>query len=345
LNKFGKGVDKKFNADLTPLIPLPPPGGPSGGLEDDSHMFFSSTESKKAIDDIFAMHFARSGQQEVAEVFMKESGAKLPNDKLQHFASLRRITDAVRLGDLAPAFRWVAEHQSFLKARQSPLEYHLHRSQYVRLLLSDTSPLPSTLASSPYATGSASAAVSTNGLNHESHTPASKGASRALAYARINFKQFYPEHISEIARLSAAALYLPFERLLQSPYKDLFTDEGPEKSTSDIANNLYHAPHLIPLFSSEYCTSLNMSKDLPNWSTVTELPVEIPVPPEYRYHSVFACPVSKEQATPANPPMMMPCGHTVAKQTLLRLCKGGQNVRCPYCPLSSAVNQAIQVTF
>jgi hypothetical protein len=145
LNKFGKGVDKvlntrksqssfgivtdelaqKFNADLTPLIPLPPPGGPSGGLEDDSHMFFSSTESKKAIDDIFAMHFARSGQQEVAEVFMKvrvvhsikhlikhahigvfqESGAKLPNDKLQHFASLRRITDAVRLGDLAPAFR------------------------------------------------------------------------------------------------------------------------------------------------------------------------------------------------------------------------------------------------
>jgi hypothetical protein len=208
------------------------------------------------------------------------------------------------------------------------------------------------LASSPYATGSASAAVSTNGLNHESHTPASKGASRALAYARINFKQFYPEHISEIARLSAAALYLPFERLLQSPYKDLFTDEGPEKSTSDIANNLYHAPHLIPLFSSEYCTSLNMSKDLPlkvvtdiggggalakiakvrgvmkekrtNWSTVTELPVEIPVPPEYRYHSVFACPVSKEQATPANPPMMMPCGHTVAKQTLLRLCKGGQ---------------------
>lgn len=69
-----------------------------------------------------------------------------------------------------------------------------------------------------------------------------------------------------------------------------------------------------------------MKEKRTNWSTVSELPVEIPVPPEYRYHSVFACPVSKEQATPANPPMMMPCGHTVAKQTLLRLCKGGQCV-------------------
>ena len=94
LNKFGKSVDKvgpsaqddlngtltpyghanlqKFNADLTPLIPLPPPGAPPG-TEDDSHMFFSSPESKRAIDDILAMHFARTGQQELAEVFMKAS--------------------------------------------------------------------------------------------------------------------------------------------------------------------------------------------------------------------------------------------------------------------------------
>lgn len=250
------------------------------------------------------------------------------------------------------------EHQDFLKSRQSTIEYHLHRSQYIRLLLSDTFPLPPSLASSPFVTGSASAAVSTNGVaaDHESRslTPASKGASRALAYARTHFKQFYQAHVAEIARLSAAALYLPFERLMASPYKDLFPKEegSSDETPAALVDGLYHAPYLVQLFSSEYCVSLGMSKDLllkvvtdiggggalakiakvrgvmkekrTNWSTVSELPVEIPVPPEYRYHSIFACPVSKEQATPANPPMMMPCGHTVAKQTLLRLCKGGQ---------------------
>lgn len=146
-----------------------------------------------------------------------------------------------------------------------------------------------------------------------------------------------------------------------------------EDPVDNPADEIYHAPHLVNLFASEFCRSLNMSQDLllkvvtdiggggalakiakvrgvmkekrTEWSTVQELPVEIPLPPAYRYHSVFACPVSKEQGTDANPPMMMPCGHVVANQTLMRLCKNGQNVRCPYCPLSSAVSQAVRVHF
>lgn len=50
--------------------------------------------------------------------------------------------------------------------------------------------------------------------------------------------------------------------------------------------------------------------------------VEIPLPLRYRYHSVFACPVSKEQSTASNPPMLLPCGHVIARESLGRLARG-----------------------
>lgn len=51
--------------------------------------------------------------------------------------------------------------------------------------------------------------------------------------------------------------------------------------------------------------------------------IEIPLPVENRYHSVFACPVSKEQATEANPPMMLNCAHVITKDSLQKLSKPG----------------------
>lgn len=49
--------------------------------------------------------------------------------------------------------------------------------------------------------------------------------------------------------------------------------------------------------------------------------IEIPLPPENRYHSIFACPVSKDQSTEQNPPMMMACGHVITQDSLHKLSK------------------------
>src|SRR6266404_6722836 len=56
--------------------------------------------------------------------------------------------------------------------------------------------------------------------------------------------------------------------------------------------------------------------------------IEIPLPAENRYHSVFACPVSKDQSTEQNPPMMMSCGHVVSKDSLHKLSKVNGLVAC-----------------
>ena len=51
--------------------------------------------------------------------------------------------------------------------------------------------------------------------------------------------------------------------------------------------------------------------------------MEIPLPSDRRFHSVFVCPVSKEQATDSNPPLMLSCGHVIATESFQRLVKGG----------------------
>lgn len=269
---------------------------------------------------------------------------------------MHRIAASITSGDLKPVFAWINENRAFLQARRPSLEYRLHRSHFVRLLLSDTYTLPPSLAAEVAAAESSHSTSHVNGASFA-------GAKRAIAYVRQHTHVFYGEAApaEEVSRLVTSSLYLPLSRLVVSPYGGLFTPDGqpmpsisqPVPTAEDIAE-LYHAPQLVELFTSEYCASLGMPKDLPlkivtdiggggalakiakvrgvmkekrtEWTTTQELPVEIPLPPEYRFHSVFACPVSKEQATEANPPMMMPCGHVVASQTLQRLCKGGQYV-------------------
>ncbi|ORX57466.1 hypothetical protein DM01DRAFT_1227315 [Hesseltinella vesiculosa] len=327
IQKFGKDMEKKFKHDIS-VIYQPE----------------SFAGKEQLMQRALAVHFIRQGQFDMCDMFIKEmtsSAGILPdtddiaiNDPAlieaveslkEQFRQMYKIMKQLSEDHyLEEAIVWAKLHGPDLLGLSSSLEFNLHRLKFVQLLL-DKRPMD------------------------------------ALVYGRQHFAPFGDKHFAEIKRLMTCTIY---SDLAHSPYHYLCTPS----LWDDIQIE----------FQRDFCSLLNMSADSPlyaciyvgttalpiimkvhkimaakraEWSQQDELPVEIPLDDDMRFHSVFTCPVSKEQATDTNPPMMMPCGHVICKESLQRLSRNsryGRNAlrfKCPYCPSESTVDQAIQVHF
>ncbi|OJK00981.1 hypothetical protein ASPACDRAFT_117621 [Aspergillus aculeatus ATCC 16872] len=336
LNKYSKSLDKLFKDR-----PLP----------STEHDLLSSQEH--LINRAIAMHLLREGQFSVAATFLSEMAEKkaaekkqantanatenaasildideVPSDEVRkQFATMYYILREMKENNnLLPAIQWARDNDEALAARGSNLEFELCRLQFVWLF---------------------------HGAQ-EQQSPTPAGRQAALEYARREFHGFLPRYLREVQQLMGAMAFSP--NLQDSPYRSIFNNPS---AWSDVAHS----------FTREFCSLLGLSADSPlyiaatagaialptllklqtimrakrtEWTTENELPVEIPLPPSYLFHSIFVCPVSKEQTTDENPPMMMPCGHVIAEESLKRLCKGSR-FKCPYCPSESHPREARKV--
>ena len=79
-------------------------------------------------------------------------------------------------------------------------------------------------------------------------------------------------------------------------------------------------------------------------SAKDELPIEIDLGSDCRFHSIFACPILRQQTTDSNPPMRLTCGHCISRDALNKL-SSGHKLKCPYCPVEQNPNDARQITF
>ncbi|CAG7984338.1 unnamed protein product [Penicillium olsonii] len=342
LNKYTKSLDKLFKDRPLPTT---------------EHDALSSQDT--LINRAIAMHLLREGQFGVASAFLDEiaeqkPAANLPTGPEQprrvqfekdpsrpgsildphevpsaevrnQFASMYYILQQLQENrNLLPAIEWSREHREELEARGSNLEFELCRLQYVWL------------------------------YHGAGNSDTGSGWAAALDYARREFHCFVPRYLREVQQLVGAMAYTP--NLGGSPYAALFDNPT---AWDDVAT----------FFTREFCSLLGLSADSPlyiaatagaialptllklqtimkakrtEWTSENELPVEISLPPQYLFHSIFVCPVSKEQATDDNPPMMMPCGHVIAQESLKRLGKGNR-FKCPYCPSESHPKDARKV--
>ncbi|KAG8235781.1 hypothetical protein J437_LFUL016310 [Ladona fulva] len=272
VSKVGKAIDRNFVSDFA-----------STSRED----VFLGPDKVQLLNQVICQHFYRQGMLDIAEELAKEAGLKAEEDNKEPFSELNRILDCLKAQDLGPALDWACAHRENLLAKNSSLEFKLHRLRFVGLI--------------------------------------KEGPSRqaeAVQYARTHFPQFVQRHDKEIQSLMGTLLFLP-QGIRRSPYNHLLDP------------NLW--VEICDVFTRDACMLLGLSVDSP-------LSIKIDLGPECTYHSVFACPILRQQCSESNPPLRLVCGHVISRDALNKL-SSGNKVKCPYCPVEMSTADARHVYF
>uniref|UniRef100_A0A0D6R489 RING-Gid-type domain-containing protein n=1 Tax=Araucaria cunninghamii TaxID=56994 RepID=A0A0D6R489_ARACU len=272
------------------------------------------------INRIIASHFYRQGLFELGDCFVQEANVPDTASLKAPFVEMYQMLEQMKAKNLQPALAWAGAHHDELLKKGSSLEFKLHRLQFMQIL---------------------------QNCNRND----------ALQYARSSFAPFAPQHMTEIQKLMACLLWK--DRLEVSPYSEFLSvshwDALALELTQECCSLLgqsYESPLHVTI--SAGCQALPTLLKLANvmankrqeWQTMKQLPVEIELDREFQFHSIFACPVSRDQSTDENPPMLMRCGHVLCKQSIAKLSKGSaRTFKCPYCPDETTVANCRQLYF
>ncbi|KAJ2742828.1 hypothetical protein GGI20_004192 [Coemansia sp. BCRC 34301] len=272
------------------------------------------------------LHFLRTGEFTLARLFAAEANVELPGDVWTQFEAMNVMVRQIREKQLEPSLDWCVANSR--RDSLQGLEFTLRRLRFLQLVEEN-----------------------------------SGGA--ALEYARKWFPQLSStsERMDEIAQLMGVLMYA--KRVATSPYADEFRGDRWDEGASEFASAFCavsgvagESPLAVSVDAGAQALAVvskvsGLLRDRRvEWSQQDELAVEVPLPDHMRFHSVFACPVSKEQASQDNPPMALPCGHVVCKASLDKLARGTRpgavasgRFKCPYCPGMATAGDAERVHF
>ena len=273
------------------------------------------------LNQIIANHFYRQGLFEIGDHFMSvvgelESAAIMKSP----FLEMYQILEAMQNLNLEPALNWAATNGDKLAQSGSDIVLKLNSMQFVKILQ--------------------------NGSREE-----------ALHYARMHLSPFATSHMTDIQKLMGCLLWTG--KLDRSPYHALLSASNWDKLAEELKRQFcnllgqsYNSPLSVTVAAGVQVLPpllkfMNvMAGKKHEWQSMNQLPVLVELDREFQFHSIFVCPVSKEQATEDNPPMLMSCGHVLCKQSILKMSKNSTKMfKCPYCPFDIDAAQCKQLYF
>ncbi|KAJ0260708.1 hypothetical protein HA466_0039740 [Hirschfeldia incana] len=279
-----------------------------------SDMFPASSRSidldHQLVDKMLVEYLYRHGLFEVGDRLVKEAQVEVDDqlsEAIGRSLEIHRITEPLKQKDIEPAMQWISENREKLKEHGSKLELELVSLKYLEMLRQGK-------------------------------------RSDALRFARAHFPKFATPHSEKIRRLIVALLWV--SNLENYPHGEELFSLGWDKTSKELTKQYYHLhdqPSSSPLavLLSAGVQSLPrilklvrvMGLEKEEWEEMKQLPVDLELRDEFRFHSVFVCPVSREQSDEYNPPMMLPCRHVLCKQTVSRLSQScsTRRFKCPYC--------------
>ncbi|KAK9949281.1 hypothetical protein M0R45_004814 [Rubus argutus] len=273
------------------------------------------------VNEIIGSHFYRQGLFELGDCFLSE--AKEPESAAamkSQFQEMFQIVEAMKCQNLEPALKWAIANSDKLKPNGSDLLLKLHSLQFVDIL--------------------------------------QKGnRSGALHYARTYLAPFASDHMAEIQKHIVCLIWSG--KLDKSPYAHLLSTANWDKVTGELTRQFcnilgqsFESPLSVTIAAGvqglpSLLKFMNVMVGKRNeWHTMKQLPVPVELDREFQFHSIFVCPVSKEQATEENPPMLMSCGHVLCKQSITKMSKNStKTFKCPYCPTDIDAAQCRQLYF
>lgn len=269
------------------------------------------------VNHIIINHLYRVGLFDIADAFVKEAAEPEVVSLRSRFLEMHRILNSMRGKKLEPAIYWASTNRESLKMIGSDLEIKLHKLQFVVILQE-------------------------------------KSRDEALKYAKTCLAPFASLHLDEIKKLMCCLLWAG--KIEKSPYSDLVRPVHWEKLTEEVTRvfcgllgQSYESPLSVALGAGfeGLPTLLKLAQVIAKqqeWMAMQHLPVPVDLGKKFQFHSIFVCPVSREQACEKNPPMLLRCGHVICKGSVGKLSKNYSRVfKCPYCPVESSGSECRQI--
>ena len=309
VSKVGKAIDRSFVSDFAAVA---------------RETLYDEPDKRRILNQAIVEHFLRQGQLDIADELIREAELDISSEAKNPFAELNHILDSLKARQLAPALEWAARNRQALICQNSSLEFKLHRLQFIEHLV-------------------------TGGVGRQTDL---------IAYARQHLQPLVERHEKEVQSLMGCLLFLR-SGLEESVYAHFLQDDN--------------WTEICDVFSRDACCLLGLSVESPLavafdagcvalpallnirkvmqqrqvptvWTAKDELPIEIDLGRANHFHSIFTCPILRQQSSESNPPMRLVCGHVISRDALHKLATSNK-LKCPYCPLEQSASEAREVHF